>query len=211
MIARRRDGPRGAKIEAAIAADDPRARMDAEILGKGNVAWLVESADQIACLEHCPKHARGIAGVSAQITVAQVRRREQRYAARKIKDDIAARHRPVPGGSKVKCAARRWRRLRIVVDGQFECAEVALGRTYPALHHRERRDPGRNDAGRRRDQHRHVEMVLEQVRSLNRLLVTSINEHDPATVEGDGGDFGHALRSRRDQRRHLGARIRGLV
>jgi len=101
--------------------------------------------------------------------------------------------------------------LRIVVDGQLECAEVAIGRTYPALHHRERGDPGRNDVGRRRDQHRHVEMILEQVRGFDRLLVTSINEHDPVAVEADEGDFGYALRGRRDQRRHLGAGVRGFV
>src|SRR5260370_21230389 len=184
MIARRRDGARGAKIEAAIAADDPRARVDAEILGKGNVARLVESADEMACLEHWPKHAGGIAGIGAQITVAQVRRREQRYAARKVKHDVAARHRPVASGAKAERAARPWKRLRIVVDGQFECAEVALGRTYPALHHWERGDPGRDDVGRRRDQHRHVEIVLEQVPGLDRLLFTSINYHDPVAVEG---------------------------
>jgi len=52
LIARGRDSPGRAKIETTMAADDLRARMRAEIFGEGDVARLVEGADEIARLHY---------------------------------------------------------------------------------------------------------------------------------------------------------------
>ena len=95
VIAGRRDRAGRAEIEAAVAADDLRARMRAEILGEGDVARLVEGADEIARLQHGAQHRGRIARIGAQIAVAQIGRGEQRRAAGEIEHQIAARHRAV--------------------------------------------------------------------------------------------------------------------
>ena len=75
--------------------------MGAEILGEGDVARLVEAADEVARLEHRREHGGRIAGIGAQIAVAQIGRGEQRRLAREVEHDVAARHRAVPGRAEV--------------------------------------------------------------------------------------------------------------
>ena len=55
--------------------------MGAQVIRERNVAWLVEIPDEIARAQHRLEHRRRVAGVGAQITVAQVRGRKQRLPA----------------------------------------------------------------------------------------------------------------------------------
>ncbi len=127
VIAGGRDRAGRAEIEAAGAADDVGARMRAEVLGEGDVARLVEGADEVARLEHRLEHRGRVAGIGAQIAVAQIGGGEQRRAAREVEHEVAVRHRAVLGGAEGERAARRRRRLRVVVDRELEGAEMALG------------------------------------------------------------------------------------
>src|SRR5260370_32404500 len=52
VIARRHDRAGRAEAEAAIAPDDLRTRVGAEIFGKSNVTRLFETADEVPCPEH---------------------------------------------------------------------------------------------------------------------------------------------------------------
>ena len=63
--------------------------MRAEILGERDVARLVEGADEIARLQHRAQHRRRIAGIGAQIAVAQIGARET--AARRRTDRARCR------------------------------------------------------------------------------------------------------------------------
>ena len=64
--------------------------MGAELGGEGDVARLVESADEIARLEHRSEHGRAVAGIGAQVAVAQIGCREQSGGAGNIEHEIAA-------------------------------------------------------------------------------------------------------------------------
>ena len=112
---------------------------------------------------------------------------------------------PFFAGAEGERAARRRRRLRIVVDGQFERAEMALGGADRALHHREFGDARRRDIGRRLDQHGDVEMILEQVGRLDRGFVAAVDQDHALAVEAHERDVGGGLGGGRDQRRHLRA------
>ena len=72
VVAGGRDRAGRAEVEAAVAADDAGARMRADVLGEGDVARLVEGADEIARLEHRAQHRGRIARIGAQIAVAQI-------------------------------------------------------------------------------------------------------------------------------------------
>ena len=211
VIAGGRDGAGRAEVEAAGAADDLGARMRAEVLGEGDVARLVEGADEVARLEHRLEHGGRIAGVGAQVAVAQIGRGEQRRAAGDVEHEIALRHRAVAAGAEAQRAARRRRRLRIVVDRELEGAEMALGGADRAPHHGKIGDPRRRHVGGRLDQHRHVEVVLEQVGRLDCLLVAAVNEDHALAGEADEGDLGRCFLRRRDQRRHLRAGRLGVL
>jgi len=80
--------------------------MGAEIVGEGDVARLVEAANEISCLEHRFEHGRRIAGIGAQIAVAQIGCGEKRRATGDVEHEIAARHRAVAGRSETQRAAR---------------------------------------------------------------------------------------------------------
>src|SRR5262249_6666099 len=56
VIAVRYDRTRRTEIEAAVAADDPRPRMDAKIGIEGDVARLVEASDEVAGAQHGSEH-----------------------------------------------------------------------------------------------------------------------------------------------------------
>src|SRR4051794_23247559 len=68
VIAGRHNRTGGTEIETAIAADDLRARMRADIFGESNVARLVEIADKIARLQYRLEYRGRIVGISTQIT-----------------------------------------------------------------------------------------------------------------------------------------------
>ncbi len=100
--------------------------------------------------------------------------------------------------------------MRIAIDRQFERAEMAFGGTDRAFHDREVGDARRRHIGRRPDQHRDVEMVLQQVRRLDRLLVAAVNEDHAFAGEAHEGDLGCRLGGGREQRRHFRARGAGV-
>ena len=131
------DGPRRAEIETPPAADDVRARMGAEVIGEIDVARLVEISDEIAGAQHRPEHRRRIAGVGAQIAVAKIGGGKQRRPAGEVEQDVAMRDRAIASRTERECAARGRRRCGIVIDGDLERAEMALGRSDRALHDRE--------------------------------------------------------------------------
>ena len=94
------------------------------------------------------KHGGGIARVGAQITVAQIGGRKQRRAAGKIDHDVAARRRTVARRPEYEFAARGRIGRGIVVDRQFEGAEIAFGLPDGALYHREVGHPQRRTSHR---------------------------------------------------------------
>ena len=65
VIAGRGNRAGRAEIEATRAADDLRARMGAKIFGEGDIAGLVEAADEVARLEHRLEHGRQVLGIGS--------------------------------------------------------------------------------------------------------------------------------------------------
>ncbi len=96
------------------------------------------------------------------------------------------------------------------VDGQLEGAKVAFRRADLPLRHWKVGNSRRLQSSGRLDEHRHVEMLLEQIGGVDRLLVTPINERHALAVEFDEGNFGHSFGCRSNQRRHLGTCLRCL-
>src|SRR5437588_11677821 len=124
VIARGRNGASRAEVEAAPASDNAGPRMRAELGSEGDIARLVESADEIARFENRLEHAGGIAGIGAQIALAQICRGEERRAAGKVEHDVAMGHRAVAPGAEGKRAARGWRGMGVVIDRELEGAEI---------------------------------------------------------------------------------------
>ena len=117
MVAGGGDGAGRAEIEAAPAADDLRARMGAQVIGEIDVARLVEIPDEIARAQHRPQHRRRIAGISAQIAVAQVvgaetaaSRPKGRAGCRNAKSRRHALDRMSSAPARGRATARRSRR-----------------------------------------------------------------------------------------------------
>ena len=179
--------------------------MRAQILGKCDVARLVECAGEIARLEHRAQHRGRIARIGAQITLAQVGGGKQRRAAREVEHDVAARRRAVARRAKCQFAARRWIGRGIVVHRQFEGAEIALGLPDIALHHREFGRPQRRHVAGRLDQHGDVEMLFQQIGGFDRLFVLAVNQRHAVAGQRNERDLRRRLEARRDQRRHFRA------
>ena len=205
VIAVRRNGAGRTQIEAAAAADDLGARMCAQILGKIDVARLVEGAGEIARLEHGAQHRRRIARIGAQIAVAQVGSGKQRRAARQVEHDVAARRRAVARWPKRQFPARRRIGRGIIVHRQFESAEIALGLPDDALNHREFGHPQRRHAAGRLDQHGDVEMFFQQIGGVDRLFVLAVNQRNAVAGQWNERGLRRGLEARRDQRRHFRA------
>src|SRR6202034_552687 len=111
MISGRRNGAGRAKVEATCAADDLRARMRAQMLIETDVARFVEGTDEVARLQYDTQYRRGVARIGTQVAVAQIDAGEQRGAAGKIDNDVAARQRAA-------CSRRRGRSgVRIALGG----------------------------------------------------------------------------------------------
>ena len=142
VIARRCDCARRTKVEAAVTAHDLGARMGAQVGGECDRARLVERADEIARLEHRAQHRGRITWVSAQIALAQVRRRKQRSIAGQIDHDVAARHCAVLRIAEFERGARTRQWCGVAVDDQLERAQISGRLPDRPLHDWERRDPG---------------------------------------------------------------------
>ena len=108
--------------------------MRAQVLGEGDVARLVEVAGQVARLQHGAQHRGRIAGIGAQIAVAQIGGRKQRRAAGQIDQHVAAhrRHRCATAPN-CKLSREEGAGCGVAVDRQLEGAEIALGRLDRAL------------------------------------------------------------------------------
>ena len=129
VVAGGRDGAGRAEIEAAGAADDPRAGMRAQVVVEGDVAWLFKAADEVARLQNRLQHGGRTAGIGAQITIAQIGGWEKGAAAGEVEDDIAAATAPLSReGPNIKRAARGRGRLREIVDDDLERAEMPAWR-----------------------------------------------------------------------------------
>jgi len=76
------------------------ARMGAEVRAEGDVARLVEAADEVARLQHRREHGSGIAGIGAQITVAQVGAVKSGAPPEMSSTIVAVGYRAVAGRSK---------------------------------------------------------------------------------------------------------------
>ena len=150
--------------------------MRAQVFGEGDVARLVEAADEIARLKHDAQHRCGVFRVRTQITIAQLMCGKQRRTSGKIDNEIAARDRAVAWGAEGHCAARRGRGRRIIIDGEFERAEMALRGTDRAFHNGEIGDAQRRQIFRTCDQHRHIQMLGEQFCGFDRAFVAPINQ-----------------------------------
>ena len=101
--------------------------MRAQVFGVGDVARLVEAAGQVARLEHGAQDRRRVAGIGAQIAVAQIGGREQRRATGQIDQQVAARLRLVARGAEAERIARRRLGRGVAVDRHVKRAEIAHG------------------------------------------------------------------------------------
>ncbi len=149
--------------------------MRAQILGVSNVARLVEAAGEIARFEHRAQYRRRIARIGAQIAVAQVGGRKQRRAAGKIDQYVAARLRIVARLAKRERVARGRAGRGVVVDGEIEGAEMALGLADVTAHDWEVGRTRRRHVGARLDQQRDVEMIFQQIGGFERALVFAVD------------------------------------
>src|SRR6266849_6671614 len=111
--------------------------MGAEFRGEIDVSRLVEASDEIARLEHGAQHRRRLARIGAQLAVAQVMRREKWRASRHIEQQVATRGQTVAGSLESEGVARGGARHRIIVDGEFERAEMTPGVADSSLDDRE--------------------------------------------------------------------------
>ena len=211
MIAIWRYGAGRTEIETAAAADNLGTRMRAQILGERNVARLVECADEIARLEYRAQDGGGIARIGAQVSVAQIGGWEQRRAARKVNDNVAARRRAIARRSKGELAARGRVGRGIIVHRQLKGAKIAFGRADVALHYREVGHRLRRQAAGRLDQHRHVEMLFQQIGGFDRLLVLAVNERHALAGQRHEGDVRHRLQTGGDQGCHFWAGFLGIL
>ena len=150
--------------------------MRAKVRSKVYVSGLIETSDEIARLQHCAQHGCGIPRIGAQVAVAQIVRRKQRGTAGKIKHEIAARSRAIAGRLKNEGVTRGGAGCRVIVDDEFEGAEIAPGAADGSLDDREGRGGGRHDLLRSRDHDRDVEMIGQQFAGLDRALVPAIDQ-----------------------------------
>ena len=72
VVARRRDGAGGTQIETASATHDARARMGTKVVGKVDVAGLLEAADETTGVQYGFEHRRRIVRGGANIAIAQL-------------------------------------------------------------------------------------------------------------------------------------------
>ena len=173
MVSRGADGARRTEVETPGATRPLRTRVSAQPGFKIDVARLLEGADEIARLENSLQHRRWIAGIRAQIAVAQIGSGKQRGATGQIKDDVAGRAGVVARGPEGQYAARGRRGLGEIVDHDLKCAKMPFGAGHLAFRHRKYGAAWRRNGSRRLDQYGNVEMILEQVAGLDRGLVST--------------------------------------
>ena len=118
---------------------------------------------------------------------------------------------PSRAGPKAERAARRRRRLGVVVDRQLERAEMALGRADGALHDGKSVTRGGATSAGGLISTVTSRWSLSRLRRLDRLLVAAIDQDHALAGQADEGKLGRGLGGRREQRRHLGPAPRGVA
>src|SRR3546814_4620239 len=124
MIAVRRDSRCRTDVEAAGAAGLAIAGMGANLGFVLDVAWLLEFADHVGKVEERTLHRSRIGRIRVEITVALLRRREERRAAGQVEDEVALRSGAVARCREGERLPRRDDQRRIVVHDDLEGAEV---------------------------------------------------------------------------------------
>src|SRR5260370_28934434 len=147
---------------------------------EGDIARLVERADESACCETRLRHCGRAAGIRTQIAVTKIARREKCSTAGQIKNNIAVRARIVTGRPELQGAARGRHRLSKIIDCDFERAEMTFCSPDPALRLRKIVDARRYDGCGRFDQDCDVEMILEQFAGLESRLVAAADQDNAA-------------------------------
>ena len=175
MVARGGNRPRWTKVETPGATGALRTRVSAQPGLEIDVARLFEGPDEVARLENHLQHCCAIAGIGAQITVAQIGGSKQWGTTGQIKNDVARRAGVVARGPEGQCAARGRRGLCEIVDHDFKCAEMPLGAGHLAFRHRKNGAACRSKGSRWLDQYGDVEMILQQVAGLDRGRVATVD------------------------------------
>ena len=98
-----------------------------------------------------------------------------------------------------------------IVDRNLELSEIALGRPDGSLDHGKLGRALRREIFRPRYHHGDVEMVLQQIGRLDRLLVRSVNQDDALAVESDERNVRLRLCRSGEQGRHFGRALRGIL
>ena len=151
---------------------------------EGDVTWLLESPDEVARFQHGLENSCGATGISAQIAVAQVGGK-QRGPAGQVEDDVAGRTGVVARWAKRQHPPRGRRCFGELVDHQVERPQMSLDTGDPTLCNRTVGATWRRDHGWWRNQHGDVEMLLQQIASLNGGLVAAVDQDDPAAFQLD--------------------------
>src|SRR6185437_15397153 len=160
-VASRNDCGSRTDVETARAAGLLRTRMRAQLDVEIDVTRLFELADQVGEREQSRLHRGGILGIGPQIAVAPLAAGEQRRAAAEIENQVAAGLGAIARRFEAERRSRRWNVRSIIVDNDFERAEMALGRGNRATMDRHLDDARWHDFRRLRQQQRDVEPVGE--------------------------------------------------
>ena len=147
-----------------------------------NKARLVESADQTAGIRNRALDGGAVARIGAQISRTQFMRGKQRRAAGRSRIRSQVEVAPSREGRTPVLRARRARQ-RVVVDREFERAEMAAGVTDRALEDRKFIAPARGDVAGLGQKHGDVETVGKALRGLDGDLVAAIDQRDAAALQ----------------------------
>src|SRR5215470_7445509 len=183
------------KIETAVAADDPGARVCAKVFAEGYVARLVERSGQVACLQYDTQNRCGIARVSSKIAIAKITGRKKRWTARQIDKNITAGYCAVAAMPELEGCTRGRIGCCVIVDSDLKSAEITFGGADRALHNRKLSYAWRVEPGVWSDQNGDVELVFEQVRCFDDLLIPAVKESDPLACQWHKGNIRRWLRS----------------
>src|SRR4249919_208433 len=162
--------------------------MCAQIFAECYVTRLVEGAGEVACLQRRPQNGCRIARVGTQIAIAKISSRKKRWAARQIDKNITTGYRSISATAEFEHGARGGAGRRIVVDGDFESAEIAFGGTDRALHHGKLGHAQWRELRVWLDQDGDVELVFEQVGRFDDLLVPAVKQRDPLACQRNKGN-----------------------
>src|ERR1700742_4748557 len=172
--------------------------MDADVCGEIDIFRLVEVADKVARLKYCTQHRGRISRIDAEITVAQVVRREERRSSGQIKDDVAARSQAVTGSLEDKRVARGGAGRGVVIDSELERAQMSLGVADCSLDDWERTYRLRRYLHRLCNHDRHVEMIGEQPSSFDGNFVAAVDQDNGLACQRDKSKTSRWIRGSRE-------------